>query len=443
MPKQKTIAKEIEMEGVGLHTGAQAKLCLKPAPENHGIVFVRTDVKGEPSFPAGPQSVVLDSGLPRCTTVGVDGVMIHTVEHLMSALWGLGITNILIEIDAEEMPGLDGSGAEFYQRIAQAGIKEQSREADVFRVRRPFGVCANGCSIYVVPADDFRISYTLSYDHPLLAAQFVELTLDDKNYLTEVAPARTFCLEAEAEQLQKAGLGKGANYQNTLVLGEKGVIDNTLRFPDEFARHKVLDIIGDLYLLGKPFLGHIFAVKSGHYLNLQVLRQIAEQSREYAVQRDVAAVAVKGKKEYGAEDIMRVLPHRYPFLFVDRVTILEDGKKAVGLKNLTGNEDFFQGHFPSRPVMPGVLMVEAMAQAAGVVVLTNPAHHDKLAFFMAIDRVKFRRVVVPGDQLRMEVEVIRDKSKITQVEAKGYVDDQLAVEANMTFSFTDAAYLDT
>jgi len=406
------------------------------------LFFQRVDLDDKPLIKSQPEHVILDAELPRCTTIGVNDARIHTIEHLMSALWGCGISNVLIEIDSIEIPGLDGSSIEFLKKIKSSGIEEQEKDAQVHRISKPLGVQVGGCSIFVVPAEELRISYLLNYTHPMLSSQFIEITPNHKNYETDIAPARTFCLETEAQQLQDKGLGKGANYENTLVIGDKGVINNELRFEDEFARHKVLDFIGDLYLLGKPFVGHVFATKSGHYLNLQLLRQIAAQTKVYSIERDVATAAIKGKKDFNVEEIMKVLPHRYPFLLVDHVTILEEGKKAIGIKNVIGNEDFFQGHFPTKPIMPGVLMVEAMAQTAGVVVLTNPAHHGKLAFFMATDKVKFRKVVSPGDQLRMEIEVVRDRSKMTQVEAKGYVGDQLVVEADMTFSFTDGAYLD-
>ena len=283
----------------------------------------------------------------------------------MSALWAHGITNVLIEIDNKEVPGLDGSSIEFYDKIKTSGIEEQDALAEVLRIHTPIGVQANGCSIYAVPSEDFKISYLLDYDHSVLSSQFFEIGVIPENYSQEIAPARTFCLESEAKKLQDAGLGKGANYQNTLVVGEQGVIDNTLRFDNEFARHKILDLIGDTYVLGKPIVGHIFAMKSGHYLNLQLLRQVVHQAQQFPFDTQAVRKMEVGQKEFFLDDIMKVLPHRYPFLLVDHVTVLEEGKKAVGIKNVTGNEDFFQGHFPTRPVMPGVLMVEAMAQTAG------------------------------------------------------------------------------
>ena len=252
----------------------------------------------------------------------------------------------------------------------------------------------------------------------------------------------TFCLEREAEELRKKGLGKGANYENTLVVGEHGVKENKLRFQDEFARHKVLDFIGDIYLLGMPIRAQAFAVKSGHALNMALLKKIYQQKMKYESKGIVPHYEVGDKKEIDIQGIMKILPHRYPFLLVDRVIELEKGKRAVGIKNVTANDSFFQGHFPTRPVMPGVLMIEAMAQTAGVAVLTNKEHLGKLAFFMAVDKVKFRRVVVPGDQLILEVKVLRDREKTTQIRAEARVGTEIVAEADMMFSFTDATYLD-
>jgi len=294
----------------------------------------------------------------------------------------------------------------------------------------------------MVPAKDFKISYTLDYDHPVLKSQFFSAVINNETFEKEIAPCRTFCLEAETNELQARGLGQGANYNNTLVVGKKGVIKNKVRFPDEFARHKVLDFIGDLYLMGMPVYGHVFAVKSGHTLNIELLKKILKQKERYEKKSYVSFSMPEGQREMSSTDIMKVLPHRYPFLLVDKVINIEMGKRGTGIKNVTGNEGFFQGHFPSRPVMPGVLMIEAMAQTAGVIILTNKAHHDKVAFFMAVDNVKFRKVVVPGDQLIMEVEVIRDGSRIARTHAVSKVNEEIVAEADMVFSFTDASFLD-
>lgn len=440
--QQKTIQSNASISGVGLHTGNEVNLTLKPAPAGNGISFQRMDLPLKPVIKADWHNLCSDSKIPRCTTIGRGESVVHTIEHLMSALAGTGITNVHVELDGNELPGCDGSAQGFLDALQTAGVESQGSEQEAFNVTKPIGVSHNGSSIFISPADDLRISYVLDYHHPMLNSQFREFVIDEDTYRTQIAPSRTFCLQREAEELINQGLGKGANYQNTLVVGEEGVLENDVRFEDEFVRHKILDIIGDLYLLGTPLKGHIFAVKSGHELNARLVKQMAQQlkAQQAIVQR--TEIDYTGAKEFDIQAIQKILPHRYPFLLVDRVLEVEHGKRALGIKNVTINDGFFQGHFPSRPVMPGVLMVEAMAQTGGVVVLTNPAHRGKLAFFMAADNVKFRKVVTPGDQLRMEVEVLKDKSRVAEIHAVSRVDGEIVAEADMTFFFTDASYLE-
>ena len=440
---QRTIKKEFEISGIGLHTGNQVRVVFKPAAENSGISFIRTDIPGHPVFKADLDNVLIDKKIPRCTSVGDGaGVAIHTVEHLMSVLCGVGIDNLTLEISGDELPGLDGSGVDFLKAIKAAGIVDQDADRNYFDIKEPIALELNGASIFVTPANEFKVSYTLDYNHPVLKSQYFSRIVDQNTFEKEIAPCRTFCLYEEAQSLKKMGLGKGANYENTLVVDEHGVKENRLRFPDEFARHKVLDLMGDLYLLGMPIRGHVYAIKSGHTLNLALLKKIHQQKQKYQNRAYAPVYPPVGQREIDIKGIMNILPHRFPFLLVDRVIELERGKRAVGIKNVTINDNFFQGHFPSRPVMPGVLMIEAMAQTAGVTVLTNEEHHGKVAFFMAVDNVKFRRVVVPGDQLFLEVEVIRDRAKTAQIRAVAKVQGEIAAEADMMFSFTDASYLD-
>lgn len=441
MLKQKTIKQECAISGVGLHTGASSTVKFKPAPANSGITFIRVDLPGAPIIKVNADNVSAEAGMLRCTSVGKGDHVIRTVEHLMSALCGLEITNLTIEINAQELPGLDGSGIDYYNAFKNAGILEQDVEAQIYQIKEPIGVELNGCSIFVVPASDFRISYTLSYNHPLLKSQFVDFRICSETYEKEIGPARTFCLEKEAQELQSKGLGLGANFQNTLVVGDNGVINNKIRYPDEFARHKVLDFIGDLYLLGLPIRGHVYAIRSGHTLNIQLLKKIEQQKRRYERTRFVPEYDFSSAKEIDINGISKILPHRYPFLLVDRVIEIEKGKKAVGIKNVTINDNFFQGHFPQKPVMPGVMMVEAMAQTAGVVVLTSENHRGQLAFFLSADKVKFRKLVTPGDQLFMEVEVIRDRSSTAQARAVAKVAGEVVAEADMVFSFIEGNFL--
>lgn len=427
---QKTIAKPAVLSGVGLHTGAQARLTLKPAGAGEGVRFVRTDLSGKPVVHVSPRTTVMDAEVTRCTALEENGVRVYTVEHLLAALSGLGIDNLTAELEGEELPGLDGSSREYVAALKSAGITEQAVAKDIIDIIEPITVTAGDSSMTISPAEVFRVSYTLDYDHPALRSQLFERAVTAPVFEQDIAPARTFCLEKEVPLIRERGLGKGANEHNTLVMGNNGPVGNTLRFPDECARHKVLDIIGDLFLLGRPVRGHVTGFKSGHNLNRQLVQKIMEHDR------------MKKSKIYNINDIMKILPHRYPFLLVDKVIEVERGVKGIGIKNLTINEGFFQGHFPQKPVMPGVLMVEAMAQTAGVVVLTSGNHAGKVALFMAIDAVKFRKVVVPGDQLVMDVEIVRDRERTAQVKGVGKVDGETVVEAEMLFSYTDKKYLD-
>lgn len=439
--KQKTISKEFTLTGIGLHTGGDVVLRCLPASENHGIQFIRTDLPGRPVIPAKPEYVYVDTKVPRCTSLGLNGNFIHTVEHFMSALCGAGITNLSVEISNSELPGMDGSAQDFLKAVYASGVKEQGATITPYVVDEPLVVELKGCSILIVPSEEFRVSYTLDYQGSFLKSQFYSQSITEDIFTNEIAPCRTFCMEKEVKELRKMGLGQGANYHNTLVVGEEGIIENELRFSNECARHKVLDFIGDLYLLGVPLRGHVYAVKSGHTLNFLLLKKILRQQLAKERVFPESSFEWDGSQEINCEQVMSILPHRYPFLLVDKVIEIEKGHKAVGVKNVTINESFFQGHFPSRPVMPGVLMIEAMAQTAGVVVLTNEEHRGKLAFFMAVDNVKFRKVVQPGDQLMMHVKVIRDRSRSAQVKAKAMVGNEVAAEADMVFSFTESGYL--
>ncbi len=439
--KQKTIKNPVTLSGIGLHSGKMAKMTIKPAPDNAGISFVRVDLTDKPSVKVMASNAVMDEKVTRCTAVEYQGVRIYTVEHLLAALNGMGIDNVTIEIDSEEVPGLDGSSLEFLKALERSGTIEQQSEKFIFVIQEPMVVSNKTSTMVMVPHDQLNISYTLDYDHPLLRSQFFSQSVDHHSFVKELAAARTFCLESEADEIRAHGLAKGANYQNTLVMSTKGPLENTLRFPDECARHKVLDIVGDLYLLGYPVKGAIYATKSGHTLNRAMVKKIEAQRQKYTTAFYPAATPGGGRRVFNINEIMKILPHRYPFLFVDRVIEIEPGKKGIGIKNVTVNDGFFQGHFPQKPVMPGVIMIEAMAQTAGVVVLTSGAHNGKVALFMSISDVKFRKVVYPGDQLLMEVEIIRDRERTAHVKGVARVDGDVAIEADMMFSYTEAHYL--
>ncbi len=438
MEQQKTIKKAVSIEGVGLHTGEKVKLNFKPAAINTGINFVRVDLAGSQPIRASVDNIVDYSKSPRRTSIGNGSAAVQTVEHLMSVLSGLGVDNLLIEINGQEVPGLDGSGFGFMETLRKSGIEEQNAEKKYFAVKEPIWIEEQDSSIAVLPSSQLRVSYTLSYNHPLLKAEYLDLVIDSSSFDSMICSARTFCLEEEAQDLRKEGLGKGANYENTLVVGKEKIIKNKLRFKDEFARHKMLDLIGDLYLLGCPLKGHVIAVKSGHPLNMRLLKKLKQQKDRY----ELAGVGSGGtsvvpQEEMDVTTIMKILPHREPFLFVDKIISLEPGKRAVGVKNVTINDYFFKGHFPQRPVMPGVLIIEAMAQVGGVLMLSPKENRGKLAFFMAVDNAKFRKTVVPGDQLVLEAQVGRIKSKTGQMFTKAYVDGKLVAQAELMFAIVD------
>ncbi|MCX5707087.1 MAG: UDP-3-O-acyl-N-acetylglucosamine deacetylase [Candidatus Omnitrophica bacterium] len=423
MDKQKTILKEVSFKGVGLHTANKVNVVLIPAEQDRGIVFIRKDLPGRPEVKASLSTLVSVDKSPRRTTIETNGAQIQTIEHLMAALSGLGIDNLRVELDNNELPGLDGSSLGYLDVLNQAGIKELDKERHYFTLKEPILLEEAGAFITALPALEFKISYTLDYSLSAHKTEFLETILSPEAFRSQIASARTFCLESEAMELQRQGLGLGANYENTLVLTKEGrVIKNKVRFPDEFVRHKVLDLIGDLYLLGLPLKAHIIAVKSGHGLNLKLINKIAQQMERYSMNTNKGSLEVT--------DIMKILPHREPFLFVDRITHLECGKRATGVKNVTINDYFFKGHFPGRPVMPGVIIIEAMAQVGGVMMLASEENKGKLAFFLSIDNVKFRKPVVPGDQLVLEVEAIKVKSKTGQVRGRALVGGKIVAEAD-------------
>jgi len=436
--KQHTLHTDAVFQGRGLHTGEHVTIRLKPAPENTGIIFQRVDLPDSPRIQVGPDSVRTDHMSGRCSIIGQGEVSVQTIEHLMAALHGLGVDNVAVEIDGAEVPGLDGSAKEFADGLHKAGLLEQSDARRYLILKRPVTVSAGQALITMIPAEDFRITYTLDYEHPALRSQVFNFTLGKDDFMTAVAPARTFCLKEEAEALQKAGLGKGADYANTLVMDASGPIENELRLAHECARHKVLDLIGDLAFLGRPLKGHVFAVRSGHYLNARLVREIADQTGDHRFPVDGPEGQVSQLPAVDIAQIMAVIPHRYPFLLVDRIVEMEHGKRAVGIKNLTMNELFFQGHFPQAPIMPGVLMIEAMAQVGGVLLRQTELHRDQLGLFMAVNNTKFRRTAHPGDQLVMEIEVLRDRARMASVHGVGRVDGQVVVETDMMFSFMDA-----
>ena len=436
-PMQKTIKGPVKISGIGLHTGNKVNLTFKPAEVNTGINFTRLDLAQKPVIKVDCRNLLESMSSMRRTSLGANDSEAHTVEHLLAVLSGLQLDNLLIELDNNEIPGMDGSGLDFLEALKKAGIIEQAAPKKFYVLKEPISVQDENGTIVALPDNDFKISYTLNYNHSFLRSQYMDLTLNPEAFESELARARTFCLKEEADDLQGKGLGRGANYQNTLVVGENEVINNTLRFGDEFVRHKILDLMGDLYVLGVPLKARIIAIRSGHSLNLKLVKKIWQQKARHELGGISAGYIPKSDEVIDTAMIMKILPHRYPFLLVDKIISMEKGKRAVGIKNVTMNENFFVGHFPGRPVMPGVLIVEAMAQVGGVMMLSPEENQGKLAFFMAVDRVKFRKTVLPGDQLVIEVIAGRIKSKTGRVYGKAYVDGKVAAEGELMFALVN------
>ncbi len=432
MRNQRTIKTPTTLKGVGLHSGQEVALTIRPGEPDTGIVFVRTDLPGKPRVPFRRDTI---ASRDRRTAIAAGEAEVHTVEHLAAGLYALGIDNVEVEIDGAEVPGLDGSGLPFAEALRDAGRVEQRSPRKVYRLDQPLAVKDGEASIVAFPAErGLRVTYSLHYPGLNgLASQLATFDVDEERFLKDIAPARTFCLEREARALQEAGLGKGANTKNTLVLAESGPIDNSFRFPDELARHKILDLVGDLALLGADLEAHVVATKSGHPANQELVRKIALRIQELETKG-----MIQPDTGLNVQEIMKIIPHRYPFLFVDRVIELVGYQRAVGLKNCSFNEPYFQGHWPGQPIMPGVLQVEALAQLAGVLLLRRLQNTGKVAVLLAIDKIKFRRPVVPGDQVRLECETLQLKNRSGKVLGRASVNEELSCEAVMKFMLMDA-----
>ncbi|WP_419166478.1 UDP-3-O-acyl-N-acetylglucosamine deacetylase [Candidatus Palauibacter sp.] len=422
--RQRTIARPIEVRGHGLHTGEASVVTLHPAPENTGLRFRRTDLPGAPELPATVDAV---DSVYRETALRRGEAVVRTVEHVLSAAHGLGLDNLRIDVSGPEPPALDGSAAPWCQRLLEAGEVVQKAEAPRLRVDQPFRLRVGEARYDVLPAGSCRVSATIDFDHPLIGRQFASVRLTREAFVREIAGARTFGLSAWRAQLHERGLALGATPENTLVLSAEGLeADQELRFPDEFVRHKILDIVGDLALVGARLQCHVISERPGHRGNLELARRL--RSRLGAEREWVMDVT----------DILKVLPHRYPMLLVDRVLEIEPGKRIVGLKNVSANEPFFAGHFPGRPVMPGVLIVEALAQCGGLLLmggLEDP--EEKVIYFLAVDDVKFRRPVVPGDQLRLELELLQGRGRRGRLKGVARVDGKVVAEATILGQIMD------
>ncbi|HIJ65583.1 MAG TPA: bifunctional UDP-3-O-[3-hydroxymyristoyl] N-acetylglucosamine deacetylase/3-hydroxyacyl-ACP dehydratase [Candidatus Hydrogenedentes bacterium] len=440
MEKQQTVREEASISGVGVHTGNLTTVTFKPAPPNSGVTFYRTDLPGKPAIKADIDHVI---DVSRGTTIGIDGARIGTVEHVLAAIAGLGIDNLAIEVDGNETPNADGSSLPFMNTLKKAGIVEQNAERKYIKIVEPLYYRHDDVTLSVLPADELRVSLTVSYDHVAIGTQYASFTITPEVFAKEIAPARTFCFLREVKMLQEQGLIKGGSLESAVVIGDEAILNDDLRYPDEPVRHKVLDLLGDMFLLGRPLKGHVVAVKPGHARNVAFSQQIKKRMLNGQTKPRAAGagnkVSGKGKspKQLDVNVIMKVLPHRYPFLLVDRILSYEPGERVVGIKNVTVNEPFFQGHWPGLPVMPGVLIIEVMAQVSSVLVFGEDAEPGKIAIFLGIDKAKFRGMIVPGDQIIVECELLRLRRNACKVHAVAKVEDRVAAEADMLFGFME------
>ncbi len=442
--KQRTILREVSIKGKSLHTGEEVHLTLKPAPENHGVVFRRIDLFGKPEL---KPLIDLVDDLVRSTTIADGHAKVHTIEHVLSALSGCGVDNVIIEMDASEPPILDGSAKHFVNLIQEAEPVEQDAEREYFVLDEPVSVTRGSSSIIALPHDGFRVTCT-SADDRGIHTQHLSIDLDPETYVAQIAPARTFTIYEDIEELLKLGKIKGGSLDSAIVIkGDKIVSKEPLRFKDEFVRHKILDIVGDITLVGMPIKAHIVGVRPGHALNAElskVLRKkLLEKIKGAKKKADSKKAAVTVDASETVMDIRRVLdilPHRYPFVMIDRVLEFVGEDEIVALKNVTINEPYFQGHYPGRPVMPGVLQIEAMAQAAGVLLLRKlPVEENKIAFFMSVDKVKFRQAVEPGDSIEIRVKLIKIRgNKIATATGECKVGGKVVSSAELMFMLADA-----
>ncbi|NQV38353.1 MAG: bifunctional UDP-3-O-[3-hydroxymyristoyl] N-acetylglucosamine deacetylase/3-hydroxyacyl-ACP dehydratase [Candidatus Marinimicrobia bacterium] len=459
---QRTIQTSVSCTGKGLHTGVESTITFKPAPENYGIRFVRTDVEGCPDIKADIQHVV---DISRGTTIEKDGIRVHTVEHVLAAITGLRLDNVLIELTSKEPPVMDGSALDFVNALQEAGIEEQSVPREVLEITQAVAYSdpKRGVDIHVLPSDQFRVTFMVDYKYPSLGTQYTSVYNLEDTFATEIAPARTFCFLSEIEELKEKGLIRGGGLDNAVVIVDKKIDNNEinklkslfdieenvilgangilngkeLRFTNEPVRHKALDLIGDLALLGIPIKGHVIAARSGHAANVELVKLIRKEYEKKILQKKYQKSSTSNYI-FDISTILNLMPHRYPFVLIDRILDMTPGEKLTALKNVTINEPFFMGHFPNQPVMPGVLILEGMAQAGAFLVLNSVEDPmSKNMFFSAIEKSKFRKPVVPGDQLRLEMELVKIKLGAVRLQGKAYVDDKLVAEGILMANIVD------
>ena len=462
LEQQRTIKKPVSISGKGLHTGTECKMTFKPAEENSGIRFIRADLGGRPEIPAVADNVI---DVSRGTTIGIGEAKVHTIEHVLAAIAGLQIDNIIIELEGIEPPVIDGSSMPFVKVLIKAGFEQQEAPKDYLIIDKTvmYHNEEKNIDIVALPLDDYRLTVMVDYQNPALGSQHTGMFDLEKEFVNEFASARTFCFLSEVEELADQGLIKGGDLDNAVVivdhkpsdselqalakkiglkeklsLGENGILNNkVLHYKNEPVRHKLLDLMGDLALIGTPIKAQILAARPGHRANVEFAKQVRKLYQQKKLVKKFQFVKKEGVV-FDTAAIERILPHRYPFLLVDKIIDMELDKRVVGVKSVTMNEPFFQGHFPGHPIMPGVLIVEAMAQTGGVFIWnTIPNPEEKHVYFLQINNVKFRKTVVPGDQLVMEVEMLSKKSKLIMMKGRAYVDNVLVTEAEFTVAIVD------
>ena len=455
MLNQQTLNRPASFSGIGLHSGNRVNMTILPAPANSGVRFRRVDLDGKPEIEARVENV---GETNRSTTLAKGNVKVHTVEHVLAALAGYGIDNAIIELDANEPPIADGSSREFCKIIQAAGIAPQAEKRESFTPVEPIELKSGETIMTLFPDDGFKVTCT-SADKNGRFTQFYSTEVTPKTWEKELAHARTFCFFEEIEFLIKNGLIKGGSLENAIVIRDDAVLTTEpLRYPEEFVRHKMLDIIGDLSLAGKPICGHLIAVRPSHAANCEFAKLIvAQMNKPLRTAQAFGPPPVESKSEPPKKDdqknvlmeklaeggslsvqqVMQIIPHRYPFLMVDGVLKIE-GSKVIAFKNVTINEPYFQGHFPGHPIMPGVLQLEAIAQTAGILMLRQAENLGQLAYFMAADDVKWRKPVLPGDVLIIEVELTKSRGKIGKAKGICKVRDEVVSEAEITFMLRGA-----